>query len=58
MSDQEVKIDPETGLKERSIDIASILRATNIPAWSKPKGVDLFTRIHEPIQYQIDQHKQ
>jgi len=46
MSDQEVKIDPETGLKERSVDIASILRAANIPAWSKPKGVDLFERVH------------
>lgn len=40
------------------MDIASILRAANIPAWSKPKGIDLFGRIHEAIQYQIDQHKQ
>lgn len=30
MSDK-VKIDPETGLKERSVDIASILKATKIP---------------------------
>jgi hypothetical protein len=40
-----VKIDPETGLKERSVDIASILQASNIPAWSKPKGPDMFDRI-------------
>lgn len=49
MSDQEVKIDPETGLKERSIDIASIMKATNLAAWGKPRGVDLFTRTYGPI---------
>jgi len=51
MSDQEVKIDPETGLKERSIDIASIMnmKVTNLAAWSKPRGVDLFARTYGPI---------
>ena len=49
MSDQEVKIDPETGLKERSIDIASLLKATNLPAWSKPRGADLFGRTYAPV---------
>jgi hypothetical protein len=57
MSNQ-VKIDPETGLKERSVDIASILRAANIPAWSKPKGSDLFDRIKEPVEYVQDQQRQ
>lgn len=46
---QQPKIDPETGLKERSVDIASILKAVNIPSWSKPKGPNLFDRISEPV---------
>lgn len=46
MSDKEVKIDPETGLKERSFDIASILKISNLSAWSKPRGVDIFGRTH------------
>lgn len=45
MSEQP-KIDPETGLKERSVDIASILRAANIPIWAKPRGPNLFDRIN------------
>lgn len=57
MSEQ-VKIDPETGLKERSVDIASILKAVNIPAWSKPRGTDLFDRIKEPVEYVLDQQRQ
>lgn len=46
---EQPKIDPETGLKERSVDIAGILRAANIPAWIRPKGPDLFDRIKEPV---------
>jgi len=38
-------------MKERSVDIASILRVTNNPSWSKPKGPDLFKRVYEPIEY-------
>lgn len=57
MSEQP-KIDPETGLKERTVDIASILKAVNIPTWGRPKGPDLFDRIKEPIEYILDQQKQ
>ena len=57
MSNQ-VKIDPDTGLKERSVDIASILKAVNIPTWSKPKGPDLFDRIKDPVEYVQDQQRQ
>ncbi len=57
MADQ-VKIDPETGFKERSVDIAGILRAVHIPAWSRPKGPDLFDRIKDPVEYVLDQQRQ
>lgn len=57
MSEQ-IKIDPETGLKERSVDIASILKAANIPAWSRPKGPNLFGRIKDPVEYVEEQHRQ
>lgn len=36
------KIDQETGLLERTVNIEDILEAKNIPSWGKPKGVDLF----------------
>lgn len=38
------KIDPETGLMERTVNIEDILEAKNIPSWGKPKGWDLFNR--------------
>jgi hypothetical protein len=40
-------------MKERSVDIASILKAVNIQSWSKPNGPDLFKRVYEPIEYII-----
>ena len=36
------KIDPETGLLERSVNLENLLELKNIPSWSKPKGKDLF----------------
>jgi glycine C-acetyltransferase len=40
------------------VDIASILKASNIPAWGKPKGPNLFDRLNDAVQYFLDQHKQ
>lgn len=39
------KLDPETGMLERSVNIEDILEAKNIPSWGKPSGVDIFKRI-------------
>jgi glycine C-acetyltransferase len=40
------------------VDIGSILRASNIPAWGKPKGSNLFDRLDEPVKYFYEQHEQ
>ena len=34
------------------------MKASNIPAWGKPKGPALFDRLDEPVKYFNDQHKQ
>lgn len=38
------KINPITGLKERSVKIDQFLKANNISRWGKPKGLNLFDR--------------
>lgn len=45
------KIDPETGMLERSVNIEDILEAKNIPAWGKPTGVNLFGRTYPAVDY-------
>lgn len=52
------KIDPETGLKERSVDIAGILKAANIPNWARPTGPNIFGRIKQAVDYVLDQQRQ
>lgn len=44
-------MDPETWMPERSVNIEDILEAKNIPAWGKPRGVDLFKRSHPLVHY-------
>lgn len=36
------QLDPETGLPYRHIDMEAILESVNIPAYGKPKGINLF----------------
>lgn len=38
-------LDPNTGLKERTVNIASILKLSKVSGWGKPKGVNIFDRI-------------
>ncbi len=51
------KIDPETGLMERSVNIEDILEAKNIPSWARPKGTNLFERVHVGMDY-VDRQRQ
>lgn len=44
-------IDPETGLRERYVDIESVLETVKIPTFGRPKGIDIFKRIEEGITY-------
>lgn len=39
---QKPKIDPETGLRERYVNIEAVLETVKIPSYGKPKGIDLF----------------
>ena len=43
--EDKLPIDPETGLKERTVNIEDILEVKNVPSWGKPKGKDLFERV-------------
>lgn len=52
------KIDPDTGLMERSVNIEDILEAKNIPLWAKPKGAKLFDRIYQAVEYVERQQSQ
>ena len=56
--DQQPKYDPNTGLKERSIDISSVLRLKNVLNFGKPKGTDLFDRVEETVSYVNGQRDQ
>jgi len=40
------QINPKTGLKERNVDIESILKMVNVRNFGHPKGVDIFTRMY------------
>ena len=40
------------------MDIEDIIEAKNIPAWSHPKGVDLFERISPAVEYVAKQQRQ
>ena len=40
------KIDAQTGLMERTVDIEEYLEFKNIVAWAKASGKDLFGRLH------------
>ena len=51
-------LDLETGMPERSVNIEDILEAKNIPAWGKPRGVDLFERNHPLVNYVERQRSQ
>lgn len=57
-SQKKVQIDPETGLKERTVNIESILQAKHIPSWGKPKGKHLFERIQPAVDYVSKQQEQ
>ena len=46
-----LKIDPETGLMERSVNIEDILEVKNAPSWGKPKGISIFERVYECVDY-------
>lgn len=41
----------EDGLVERSVDISGFLELKNVPVWSKPKGTQLFERVHTGMKY-------
>lgn len=45
------KIDAQTGMMERSVNIEDILEAKDIPSWGKPKGANLFDRISAGVKY-------
>lgn len=45
------KIDPETGMMERSVNIEDILEAKNIASWGKPKGTEVFERVYPAVDY-------
>ena len=47
----DIKIDPETGTKERTVDIEGIMEASKIPMWARPKGVDIFKRNKDAVDF-------
>ena len=55
-NNQEVKIDPQTGLKERTVDIETMLDHKG--ALEKPRGRDLFKRVSPTVDYVEGQKKQ
>lgn len=52
------KIDPQTGMMERSVNIEDILEAKDIPSWGKPKGANIFERISPAVNYVERQRSQ
>lgn len=56
--EDKLPVDPETGLKERTVNIEDILEAKNIPSWGKPRGIDLFERVEPAINYISKQQQQ
>ena len=57
-SNQQPKIDPKTGLKERTCDIESFLKLADVETWGKPKGPNLFTRTYSVVDYTQEQRDQ
>ena len=55
--DKRPKIDPETGLQERTVNIAAILKMGDLASWAKPRGTDLFGRVKPAIDYLYSQEK-
>ena len=55
---KQLKIDPETGLLERSVNIEDYLEAKDVPTWGKPKGRNIFERIHPAVAYVERQRSQ
>lgn len=45
------KIDPETGLMERSVNIEDYLEVKDVPSWGRPKGTNIFERINPAVNY-------
>ncbi len=52
------KIDAQTGMMERSVNIEDILEAKDIPSWGKPKGANIFERISPAVNYVERQRSQ
>ena len=44
-------IDPQTGLKHRTVDLRAYTMLANKTEWGKPKGKDMFTRTHNVQEY-------
>lgn len=44
-------IDPQTGLKYRTVDLRAYTMLANKTEWGKPKGKDMFTRTHNVQEY-------
>lgn len=40
------KLDQQTGLLERSVNIQDYLVLKNIPVWGRPKGTNMFERLY------------
>lgn len=56
---EKLKIDLETGLKERSIDIETVIKLANIPGILNGfKGPDIFSRLHSAYERVEEQHNQ
>jgi hypothetical protein len=50
-------IDPKTGLKQRSVDIESIMQLDRISGLRNPKGKNLFTRYRDGLDFLEQQKK-
>ena len=49
-SEKKQKIDPETGLLERTFSLEEALDL-NVQEWGKPRGTNVFKRIEPAINY-------
>ena len=58
MSQHSKNIDPQTGLKYRTVDLKAYSDLADKTTWGKPKGVDLFGRTHHVHKYIEKQIKQ
>lgn len=44
-------LDPKTGLKYRTVDLQAYSMLADKTSWGKPRGKDLFTRLHHVHGY-------